>query len=71
MEQPGTFFWRKSPFIKLLLAFATGTWLQWQFQPPPLIWIIFFSAGLFLLGVASFYPSSNFTASGLSPVYPS
>ena len=56
MEQPGTFFWRKSPFIKLLLAFATGTWLQWQFQPPPLIWIIFFSAGLFLLGSSFFLP---------------
>ena len=56
MGKTGSFFWRKSPFIKLLIAFATGTWLQWQWQPAPLIWIIFFIAGLFLLGCSFFLP---------------
>ncbi|HRG82885.1 MAG TPA: ComEC/Rec2 family competence protein [Chitinophagaceae bacterium] len=56
MKQTGTLFWRKSPFIKLLLAFASGTWLQWQWQPPPLIWVIFFVTGTCVL-IGSFFIS--------------
>lgn len=56
MKQPGSLFWRKSPFVKLLLAFASGTWLQWQCQLPPLIWIAVFATGTCVL-TGSFFVS--------------
>lgn len=56
MEQLRTFFWRKSPFIKLLLAFSGGIWLQWQWQPLPAIWISLLITGSFLLGGSFLLP---------------
>lgn len=56
MEQPGHFFWKKSPFIKLLLAFATGSWLQWQVQVSPIFWIILLISGSIFWGCNFFLP---------------
>lgn len=44
MAMPRNYFWRRAPFVKLLLALLTGIVLQW-YQPLPLYW---FWAGISL-----------------------
>ncbi|MGQ0740421.1 MAG: ComEC/Rec2 family competence protein [Bacteroidota bacterium] len=42
----GNHFWKKAPFIKVLLAFMAGIVMQWQFQLPVQTGLIIFCAGL-------------------------
>ena len=35
----GNYFWKKAPFVKILLAFMTGIALQWQIQPVVQTWL--------------------------------
>lgn len=41
-------FWKKAPFVKLLLALAVGILLQWHLQPAYSAWLILFFTGLTL-----------------------
>ncbi|MEK7226390.1 MAG: ComEC/Rec2 family competence protein, partial [Bacteroidota bacterium] len=36
----GTHFWKKAPFVKLLLGLMAGILLQWRFQLPINTWLI-------------------------------
>jgi competence protein ComEC len=44
----GNYFWKKAPFVKILLAFMSGIVLQWQIQPAVQTWLLIFGLGLAL-----------------------
>ncbi|MBM3415104.1 MAG: ComEC family competence protein [Bacteroidetes bacterium] len=49
-------FWKKAPFVKLLLAFAAGIILQLHLQPVLYIWLILLLTGLVCLTGFLFLP---------------
>ncbi|MGZ8557318.1 MAG: ComEC/Rec2 family competence protein [Chitinophagaceae bacterium] len=48
------YFWKKAPFIKLLLSLIVGIVIQWYWQLAPVFWYAVFAAGLFIV-VTFFY----------------
>ncbi|MBK6937242.1 MAG: ComEC family competence protein [Chitinophagaceae bacterium] len=52
----GSNFWKKSPFIKLLLSLVAGIILQWYVQLTGSLWIIFLSIFLFASIAYAFVP---------------
>lgn len=51
-----SYFWRKTPFLKLLLPFVAGIILQWQFELPVLSLWICWAAGFILFIIIFFLP---------------
>lgn len=49
MTRHGSHFWKKVPFIKLLIAFAAGILLEWYLQPAERYCWMILSAGLITL----------------------
>lgn len=56
MTRYGAHFWKKAPFIKLLLALALGIILQWHLQPAYAGWLILLFSGTILLTSFLFIP---------------
>jgi competence protein ComEC len=52
----GTFFWKKAPFIKLLLGMIAGIMLQWHFQFAAQIWLIVLAVNFVILAVFFLIP---------------
>ena len=48
------YFWKKAPFIKLLLSLIVGIVIQWYWQLPPIVWYCVFAASLFIV-ITFFY----------------
>lgn len=49
-------FWKKAPFIRLLIPLAAGIIIQWNLHIPALIWIIILSIALLVTISYSFLP---------------
>ena len=56
MARSADHFWRKAPFIKLLLALITGILLQWYFPLPVISLLYLMVAGLFITLCFFFIP---------------
>lgn len=48
MPHSPALFWKKAPFIRLLIPLATGIIIQWYLQIPLLTWIIILSIAAFI-----------------------
>ena len=53
MPAYGVHFWKKTPFIRLLLAMIAGILMQWQFQAAVNIWWV--AMMICIVTVASFF----------------
>jgi competence protein ComEC len=64
------YFWKKAPFIKLLLGLIAGIMLQWHFRVDPKSWWLFMGLSLAFLICFFFIPFFNrykfFVVSGLA-----
>lgn len=49
----GSNFWKRTPFLKLLLPFIAGIIMQWQFQVNPKLWCVII--GVCLPGIVGFF----------------
>lgn len=56
MARHGAHFWKKAPFIKLLLAFIAGIILQWHLQPDEKHWWLCFVSGATVITCFFFIP---------------
>ncbi|MBS1577331.1 MAG: ComEC/Rec2 family competence protein [Bacteroidetes bacterium] len=54
MHERNMFFWKKMPFVKLLLPLMAGIGVQWYLQFPTILWQCFFAA-VFLVYSAFFF----------------
>lgn len=67
MTRHGSHFWKKVPFLKLLLAFSAGILLQWYLQPAARYWWAILTAGSATLLGFFFIPLFNRFQLGLLP----
>ncbi|HEV7781609.1 MAG TPA: ComEC/Rec2 family competence protein, partial [Chitinophagaceae bacterium] len=56
MEQYRSYFWKKTPFLKLLLALIAGILVQWHYPSGPKTGWLILAAGLVVLPVLFFIP---------------
>ena len=56
MKNYGSIFWKRSPFVKFVLALITGIFLQWYLQVNITAWIISLASSVILLVSFSFIP---------------
>ncbi len=56
MTRYGAHFWKKAPFVKLLLAFIAGILLQWHRQPVEKYWWLCFAFGAAIIVCFFFIP---------------
>lgn len=52
----GTSFWKRAPFVRLLIPFCTGIALQWYRDPHPLWWWTLLVSGVLTAVILSFLP---------------
>lgn len=52
----GSYYWKKIPFLKLLLPFMGGIITAWYLQPPLRLWLLLLLSGLTSLAVFFFIP---------------
>lgn len=50
------YFWKKAPFIRLLISLMIGIIIQWYWQFAPMVWYFIFTGGLLII-VSFFYLS--------------
>jgi competence protein ComEC len=50
------YFWKKAPFVRLLIALMTGIILQWHWQVGPASWWLIFITGILLSSSFFFLP---------------
>ncbi len=48
------YFWKKAPFVRLLISLMIGIIIQWYWQFPPLVWYSIFT-GAILIAIIFFY----------------
>src|SRR5688572_1301313 len=48
------YFWKKAPFVRMLISLMTGIIIQWFLQLPPVIWCIVFGGALLII-ISFFY----------------
>lgn len=54
MQNRTSLFWKRSPFVRFLIALITGILLEWYFHPDGKFWIILFVTGIALTLVFSY-----------------
>ncbi|MCB0777668.1 MAG: hypothetical protein KDB99_15280, partial [Chitinophagaceae bacterium] len=55
----GSNFWKRTPFLKILLPFIAGIVLQWQFQFDQKLWWIIIGVCLLSIFIFLFLPFFN------------
>ena len=50
------YFWKKVPFIRLLLSLMIGIIIQWFWQLTPLVWYVIFAGALLILITFFYFP---------------
>src|SRR5436190_23338280 len=59
MPAYGVYFWKKTPFIRLLIAMITGILVQWQFQVNVKVWWLMLIACIISVIIFFFIPFFN------------
>ena len=59
MAVHGSYFWKKAPFVKLLLGMMAGILIQWHFRVAVNFWWIVMTAGLIVVAGFFFIPFFN------------